>query len=333
MATKTADPLTHVKSRTADALPALPPLDSHLYAIHYSQELQANSPAQTPPVSAIVVQQVLSGQQQTFAAFQVAERRGISPTDFLTHLPELEKPLLKNFFAFVAQTPDALWLHWGMRNSRFGFEVLAQRARLHSIVPVDIPWQRRFDLSSYLKRRFGDDYVPHPRFWNALKRNGLRHPDLLNEPAAAAAWARGEYARLIVSLSCKVDGIVNLFERARKKTFQTSLSASKPEKKARGLSQTAEPVIPADDQRVVLRGLSEGPIVCGKEKAPLTPAQYDVVKALLDAGDRGLSKDELDHKSDRGEARKILKRLADSDEDWKAVIPFPGKAGGRYRIR
>jgi len=64
----------------------------------------------------------------------------------------------------------------------------------------------------------------------------------------------------------------------------------------------------------------------------LTRPQYGVVKALLEAGERGLSKDELDHKSKHGDARKILKRLAESDADWKAVIHFPGKPGVGCRI-
>jgi hypothetical protein len=89
---------------------------------------------------------------------------------------------------------------------------------------------------------------------------------------------------------------------------------------------------PEDGRRVVLHGPGERPIVGGAEKRPLTLPQYDVVKALLEAGERGLSKDELDRKSKHGDARKILKRLADSDADWKAVISFPGKRGGGYRI-
>jgi hypothetical protein len=84
--------------------------------------------------------------------------------------------------------------------------------------------------------------------------------------------------------------------------------------------------------RVVLRGPAEGPFVLGREKRPLTLAQYDVVKALLDAGERGLSKDELDRQSGHGDARKLLKRLAALDDDWQAVIHFPGKPGGGYRI-
>jgi hypothetical protein len=84
--------------------------------------------------------------------------------------------------------------------------------------------------------------------------------------------------------------------------------------------------------RIVLRGPGERPVVGGVEKGPLTLPQYEVVKALLEAGQRGLSKDELDRKSKRGDARKILKRLAESDAGWSAVISFPGKPGRGYRI-
>jgi hypothetical protein len=83
----------------------------------------------------------------------------------------------------------------------------------------------------------------------------------------------------------------------------------------------------------VLQGRDKGPIVSGRLKQTLTPPQFDAVKALLDAGEPGLTKDQLDKKSGHGDARKILKRLADSDPDWKAVLPFPGTTGMRYRIR
>jgi hypothetical protein len=65
----------------------------------------------------------------------------------------------------------------------------------------------------------------------------------------------------------------------------------------------------------------------------LTTPQYDVVKALLDGGDAGLSKDELVSKSGHEDARGILKRLADSDPDWNEVIHFAGQPGGRYHIK
>ena len=57
------------------------------------------------------------------------------------------------------------------------------------------------------------------------------------------------------------------------------------------------------DRVVVLRDPSVRPVVRGFEKDPLTRAQYDVVKALWDAGESGLSKDELDRKSKHGDAQ------------------------------
>lgn len=84
---------------------------------------------------------------------------------------------------------------------------------------------------------------------------------------------------------------------------------------------------------VLLFGQGKPPIVNGSKKEPLTNAQFDVVSALIEAGDKGLTKDALDSRSGHGDARKILKRLADSDSDWKAVISFPGKTGKGYRIK
>lgn len=90
---------------------------------------------------------------------------------------------------------------------------------------------------------------------------------------------------------------------------------------------------PEDRPRVVLRGREAGPIVLDKTKQRLTTPQYNVVKALLDAGDAGLTKDELVSKSGHEDARGILKRLTDSDPDWKKVIHFAGQTGGGYRIK
>jgi hypothetical protein len=87
------------------------------------------------------------------------------------------------------------------------------------------------------------------------------------------------------------------------------------------------PIIP-----VKLCGRDEGPIVYGVRKKRLTPARYDIIKALLEA-DRNLTKDQLDSKSGRTEARKTLKKLFDSDKDWAKAIILPEGPGTGYGIR
>lgn len=75
------------------------------------------------------------------------------------------------------------------------------------------------------------------------------------------------------------------------------------------------------------------PVVNGNVKPHLTEAEHNVLMALLEAGERGLSKDKLDEKSGHTDARKYLKNLA-KDDDWAAVILFPERKGrGGYRLR
>jgi hypothetical protein len=64
----------------------------------------------------------------------------------------------------------------------------------------------------------------------------------------------------------------------------------------------------------------------------LSPAQDDVLQALYEAGQEGLSKDELEAKSGHSDARGILKRLVEDDSEWAAVIHFAGKAHRGYRL-
>lgn len=206
---------------TVPLLP-LPPFDERLYAIHYSSELNANCPNQTPPVSAIVVQHVLTEQQDSFAVHLVAEERGIPPAEIPDSLPMLEEIVLIQFNSFVEGLPCANWLHWAMRQQRFGFAVLEQRSRVHELYPVTIPADRRYDLSTYLKHCYGDNYVPHPRFPEALRANGLLGPEILSEEAAQAAWRNGEYNLLVTSLASKVDGIADLYRRVLNGTFKTT---------------------------------------------------------------------------------------------------------------
>ena len=82
---------------------------------------------------------------------------------------------------------------------------------------------------------------------------------------------------------------------------------------------------------VVLYGPHEAPVVNDHDKPTLTYECYRVVKALVDAGNRGRSLAKLQELA--SSARRILKRLCDEDEDWREVIWFPGGKGrGGYRI-
>jgi hypothetical protein len=124
----------------------------------------------------------------------------------------------------------------------------------------------------------------------------------------------------------------NLLATARNEIRTRWLVARPPDRE--GETEVPGTTPPADSEkvRVVLQGPGKPPIVKGKKKRVLTDPQDDVVQALLEAGEGGLTKDELEDKSGHSDARGILRRLAKSDPDWGVVIHFPGRTGGRYRI-
>jgi hypothetical protein len=107
-------------------------------------------------------------------------------------------------------------------------------------------------------------------------------------------------------------------------------SDSDPGTKARA----DKPPTPEPDVIVAVRlGLPGDPVlVWNIEKPPLAPQTYRAVKALVGAGEKGLSLRQL---SFTGNWRVLLKRLRERGEDWKLAIQFPTKRGSekrRYRI-
>lgn len=104
-----------------------------------------------------------------------------------------------------------------------------------------------------------------------------------------------------------------------------------PEAKEIETQRTLQPVI--ESKFVQLFGPGEQPRVRDKKKPILTKARYDVVAALIRAGEAGLHKDTLAEKSKHSEPQKRLYELV-KDQDWKSVICLPGKNGqGKgYRI-
>jgi hypothetical protein len=96
--------------------------------------------------------------------------------------------------------------------------------------------------------------------------------------------------------------------------------------------QSPESVAESTSGRVLVFGQDQPPTVDGRPKSTMTRAQYDVILALLQAGEAGLTKTQLTTNSKHGGALGVLKTLAQSDPDWNTVISFPRTTGKRYRV-
>ncbi len=99
----------------------------------------------------------------------------------------------------------------------------------------------------------------------------------------------------------------------------------------KGKTSATQPVATSPSGRVCLHADGEKPTIDGEQVGVLTTPQYNVIMALMQAGERGLSKDQL-QQSGHSSARDIMRRLRCKDKAWQSVLSFPGIAGKGYRI-
>jgi hypothetical protein len=110
-----------------------------------------------------------------------------------------------------------------------------------------------------------------------------------------------------------------------------------PQANAGKHAKTDDPPVPL----IVLGGPDDELTVCGKRKAPLPPAQYRVVKALVEAKAKGerLSKDVLLQRTKADDGNLVedpvgaLKRLRKRDGDFKQIIDMAGVPGRGYGLK
>jgi hypothetical protein len=95
------------------------------------------------------------------------------------------------------------------------------------------------------------------------------------------------------------------------------------------LSAGAEPA--ASPSFVLGDPAKRRPIYNGKPLKRLTKAQYDVVKAVLEAGPEGLTNDDLVMRSRHGGAVNDLKRLLKSQPVYSSLMAASGRERRGYR--
>ncbi len=82
---------------------------------------------------------------------------------------------------------------------------------------------------------------------------------------------------------------------------------------------------------VTLKDDGKTAIVCGVEKS-LRSRQFIVVKTLVRNFPKRLSKSELETKSTKADAQKVLADLSKNDNDWRVAIYLPGQNRDGYGL-
>jgi hypothetical protein len=192
-----------------------------VFVVHYACEsFDQGQGYASPRITAIALRNLGTGATTAFsihAEVELARRRS---NDVAT-LDALELAILTRFFDFLARNPSATYLHWNMRDEKFGFAAISHRFALLGGEPVPVHESQKLDLSRLFIELFGTDYIGKPHIQSLAARNGLSVTGFLSGPQEASAFVQGQYYNVLQSVLCKVTLIADLAQIASDRTLKT----------------------------------------------------------------------------------------------------------------
>lgn len=192
-----------------------------VFVIHYACESfdEANGYA-SPRITGIALRNLGTGVTTSFsihAEVELARRRHAD----VAGLDGMERVMLGRFYDFVSRNPYATFMHWNMRDEKFGFAALAHRCALLGGEPVSVHDSQKFDLSRCFVEMFGSNYVDKPYIETLANNNGLSTTSFLSGGLEAQAFAQGQYYKVLQSVLCKVTIIADVAQLASDRALKT----------------------------------------------------------------------------------------------------------------
>jgi hypothetical protein len=186
--------------------------------IHYACQSFSQG-RHSPRVASISVRNLANGATISFSIHQELE---LSSHVHARELNSLERRMLDKFFQFLAEHKGMTFLHWNMRDVKFGFAAIEHRHRLLGGTPYVLPDHQKVDLSIMMTALFGTNYLPRPHFENLARANRLSLEGYLKGEDEPNIFNRGNYFAVLQSTLCKVTLLADVAQLAFDRTLRTN---------------------------------------------------------------------------------------------------------------
>lgn len=177
--------------------------------IHYSCENFDNTPqGNSPRITSIAVRNLLHEQATSFSIHKTAEKEGIENRDIDQNYNKLEKQMLDEFYEFVKSCNEFDWIHWNMRDEKYGFPAIDRRYEVLGGNPIKISDSRKHSLSGIFIDIYGEGYIDHERLTKLYQLNTRSEKrTFLTGVEEADAFEKRDFLSLHNSTLKKVDVI------------------------------------------------------------------------------------------------------------------------------
>ena len=189
-----------------------------VYVIHYAcQSFFQKQQAGSPRVASIGIRNLQTGATASFSI-----HRELELSKQRQALDVLERSMLEKYFQFLAEHKGMTFVHWNMRDHKFGFAAIEHRYEVLGGNPYVLPDHQKVDLSMLLANLYGSNYLPRPHFESLARRNRLSTAGYLPGNEEPIMFASGEYFDVLQSTLCKVTLIADVAQLAFDRTLKTS---------------------------------------------------------------------------------------------------------------
>jgi hypothetical protein len=177
-------------------------------------------------ITAIVVQDLDSGQTHTFSIDFGTNLHGEKAIITSSEYDNYEKQILKNFYGYVKTMGSGkTWLHWRMRLANYGFSALANRYKSLNGRPVDIQDDKTLDICDLFKKRYGENFVNKNndswRIQYLANKNHIETAGYLEYPNEEEAYKNSQYDKILTSLSRKTSILIQFLDLSHKNKLKT----------------------------------------------------------------------------------------------------------------
>jgi hypothetical protein len=194
-----------------------------VFVVHYACQSFGQTQQQgSPRIAAIAIRNLDSGQTTSFSIHQELELRRLATWETSALLDELEFAMLARYFDFIRDHKAMRFLHWNMRDLKFGFAALGHRFAVLGGQPTPLYDHQLHDLAIITSDIYGSDYAPRPHLRSLAKNNGFALRGFIDGKDEPAVFNRGEYSAVHQSTLCKVTLMADIASRIESRTLSTN---------------------------------------------------------------------------------------------------------------
>ena len=137
-----------------------------------------------------------------------------------------EEEMLSEFFKYIENIPDKIYVGWNLKSIIYGTQVLERRyMELLGEKPPII--KNVFDLDGIIEKKYGKKYIshkPYGKLYNLLSQNKVSLIDFLPGKTEAELYEKNKFRKIEMSNSCKVMGIKKILELMFDNNLKTNAS-------------------------------------------------------------------------------------------------------------